>query len=333
MKTLIYLSGFIGILMGQAPAQDTVRVGHFPNITHAQGVIGQANGAIEKALGKKIDWKIFNAGPSAMEALSAGHLDIAYVGPNPAINAYIRSEGAALRIVAGASSGGASLVVHPKSNIQSDKDFAGKKITTPQLGNTQDVAAREWLTAHGHQLKDKGGTVTILPIPNPEQLILFQKGEIDAAWGPEPWPTRMIQEQGGKRYLDERDLWPDKKFCTALVVVRKEFLDANPDLVKKFLAAHVELTNWIKANPAEAQKVLNAEIGREIGKPLPDALLQESWKWFEVTYDPIHSSLLKAADSAFKLGFLGKQNPDLSGIADLRLLNEVLQSQKLEPVK
>ena len=268
-----------------------------------------------------------------MEALTAGYIDIAYVGPNPAINAFIRSEGEALRVVAGASSGGASLVVHPKAGIQSEKDFANKKITTPQLGNTQDVAAREWLGAHGHQLKEKGGTVSILPIPNPEQLILFQKGHIDAAWAPEPWATRLVQETGGRRYLDERDLWPDRRFCTALVVVRKAFLDANPGLVKKFLEGHVETTQWIKAHPEQARKIVNQEIGREMGKPLPDRLLDESWKWFDVTYDPLSATLHRSADSAFKLGFLGKTKPDLKRIADLRLLNEVLATHKLEPVK
>ena len=335
MKTVINLIWMIGLLVGaSAQAEEgDVRIGHFPNITHAQAMVGQANGAFQKAIGKPVDWKIFNAGPAAMEALTAGYVDIAYVGPNPAINAFIRSEGEALRVVAGASSGGASLVIHPKANIGTDKDFADKRITTPQLGNTQDVAAREWLSAHGHQFREKGGTVSILPIPNPEQLILFQKGEIDGAWAPEPWATRLVQELGGKRYLDERDLWPDRQFCTALVVVRKAFLDANPDVVKKFLDVHVEVTQWIKANPEQAKRLINDEIGREVGKPLPVKLLDESWKWFDVTYDPLSATLHRSADSAFKLGFLGKTNPDLAGIADLKLLNEVLATRKLESVK
>lgn len=325
--------GALGLWAVAVHAQEPIRVSHFPNITHAQAIVGHANGAFQKAIGRPIDWKVFNAGPAAMEALSAGHIDIAYVGPNPAINAYIRSEGAALRVVAGAASGGASLVLHPKSGIQADADFAGKKITTPQLGNTQDVAAREWLVAHGHQTREKGGTVSVLPIPNPEQLILFQKGEIDAAWAPEPWATRLIQETGGKRYMDERSLWPDRQFCTALVVVRKAFLEANPDVVKKFLEAHVEVTEWIKANSEQARNLVNSEIGREMGKPLPDRLLEESWKWFDVTYDPLSATLQRSADSAFKLGFLGRTRPDLKAIADLKLLNEVLVTRKLEPVK
>ena len=335
MKTLQYLIWILGILatMTAQAGEHAIRIAHFPNITHAQAILGQANGSFEKALGRPVDWKVFNAGPAAMEALMAGHLDIIYVGPNPAINAYIRSEGQALCVVAGASSGGASLVIHPNSGIQSDKDFGNKKIATPQLGNTQDVAAREWLLSHGYQFQEKGGNVSILPIPNPEQLILFQKGQIDGAWAPEPWATRLVQEAGGRRFLDERDLWPDRQFCTALVVVRKVFLATNPSLVKKFLRAHVEVTQWIKANPSMAKRIINREIGREIGKPLGDPLLEESWKWFDVTYDPLSTTLVKSADSAFHLGFLGKQKPNLSGICDLKLLNKVLEEQKLEPVK
>lgn len=332
MKTLLFV-GIFGLVLGVYAEEPAVRIAHFPNITHAQAILGQANGSFEKALGKPVDWKIFNAGPAAMEALNAGHVDIAYVGPNPAINAYIRSEGQALRVIAGASSGGASLVVRPESGIQSDKEFANKKISTPQLGNTQDVAAREWLLSHGYQFVEKGGNVSVLPIPNPEQLILFQKGEIDGAWAPEPWATRIVQELKGRRFLDERDLWPDRKFCTALVVVRKDFLDAHPDLVKKVLEVHVDLTQQLKASPALTQKIINDEIGREVGKPLPAKLLEESWKWFDVTYDPLSATLSKSADSAFRLGYLGKQSPELSGITDLKLLNEVLLSRKLEPLK
>jgi len=333
MKILLSFIAVLGMVLGASAQESAVRIAHFPNIIHSQAILGQANGSFEKALGKPVEWEIFNAGPAAMEALNAGHVDVAYVGPNPAINAFIRSEGQALRVVAGASSGGASLVVRLGSGIQSDKEFGNKKITTPQLGNTQDVAAREWLLSHGYQFVEKGGNVSVLPIPNPEQLILFQKGEIDAAWAPEPWATRIIQELKGRRFLDERDLWPDRKFCTALVVVRKAFLDANPDLVKKILEVHVDLTQQLKANPALTQKIINDEIGREVGKPLPAKLLEESWKWFDVTYDPLSATLLKSADSAFRLGYLGKQKPDLSGITDLRLLNEVLVTRKLEPLK
>ncbi len=313
----------------------TIRAGHFPNITHAQGVIGQANGWFEKALGKdtKIEWKIFNAGPSAIEALFAGELDLTYIGPNPAINGYVKSKGEALRIVAGAVSGGAGLVIKADSGINTVKDFDGKKIASPQLGNTQDVALRGWLKDNGYEVKEKGGTVQVIPLANPDQLTLFLKKEIDGAWTIEPWVSRLILEGGGKLFLDEREIWPDGKFVTTHLIVSTRFLKEHPDLVKKWIATHVELTEWINKNSEEANKQLNEEIKKETGKALPQNVLDESLKRVGVTYDPIASSLYKSARWAFEQGFLGKEQPDLSNIYDLTLLNEVLSEKGLQPIK
>ncbi|HWP93885.1 MAG TPA: ABC transporter substrate-binding protein [Thermodesulfobacteriota bacterium] len=313
----------------------TIRAGHFPNITHAQGIIGQANGWFEKALGKntKVDWKIFNAGPSAIEALFAGQLDITYIGPNPAINGYVKSKGEALRIIAGGASGGAGLVVRTDSGINTVKDFDGKKIASPQLGNTQDVALRAWLIENGFNLKEKGGTVQVIPLANPDQLTLFLRKEIDGAWTVEPWVTRLILEGNGRLFLDEREIWPDGKFVTTHLIVSTKFLKEHPDLVKKWLAAHVELTEWINKNPVEAKTLLNEEIKRETGKAIPQNVLDESLKRLDITYDPIASSLFKSAKSAYELGFLGSEQPDLSNIYDLTLLNEVLAEKGLQPVK
>jgi len=318
-----------------ADSQTTIRAGHFPNVTHAQGVIGQATGWFEKALGEKteIDWKIFNAGSSAIEALFAGQLDLTYIGPNPAINGYVKSKGEALRIVAGAASGGAGLVVRADSGINTVKDFDGKKIASPQLGNTQDVALRAWLNQNGFKLKEKGGTVQVIPLANPDQLTLFLKKDIDAAWTVEPWVSRLVLEAGGKLFLDERDLWPNGNFVTTHLVVSSKFLKEHPDLVKKWIAAHVELTGWINKNPEQARTLLNEEIKRETGKALPENVLNESLKRIEITYDPIASSLFGSAKSAFDQGFLGSEQPDLSSIYDLTLLNEVLTEKKLKPVK
>lgn len=313
----------------------TIRVGHFPNVTHAQGVIGQANGWFEKALGKnvEVDWKIFNAGPSAIEALFAGQIDLTYIGPNPAINGYVKSKGEALRIIAGAASGGAALVVRADSGIKSVKDFGGKKIASPQLGNTQDVALRSWLKDNSYELKEKGGTVQVIPLENPDQLTLFLRKEIDGAWTVEPWVSRLIYDGGGKLFLNESDLWPDGKYVTTHLIVSTKFLKEHPAIVKKWVAAHVELTNWINKNPEEAKRVLNEEIKRETGKAIPQNILDESMKRIEFTYDPIASSLFKSANSAFELGFLGSQQPDLSNIYDLTILNQVLKQKGLEPVK
>jgi len=315
--------------------QNVVRIGAFPNITHPQAMVGKNEGWFEKALGNnvKIEWKSFNAGPSAIEALFAGALDITYIGPNPAITGYVRSNGEALRVIAGATSGGAALVVRNDSGIQKPEDFHGKRVASPQMGNTQDVALRAWLKAHGMKSADKGGDVMVMPMANPDQLTLFQKKELDAAWAPEPWATRLIKEGNGRLFLDERDLWPKGQFVTAHIIVSTKFLKEHPDVVKSFLRAHVELTQWIGGHLPEAKKMLNDQIQKETGKALSPALLDEAFGRLQVTYDPLRSSLLNSAHSAFEAGFLGKTMPDLSNLYDLSLLDQVLAEKKLKAVQ
>ncbi|MBV8476725.1 MAG: aliphatic sulfonate ABC transporter substrate-binding protein [Acidobacteria bacterium] len=321
---------FFGLILVWASTvfgqQTTIRVGAFPNITHPQAMIGKANGWFEKAMGPqvKIDWKTFNAGPSAIETLFAGALDMTYIGPNPAINGYVRSTGEALRTIAGATSGGAALVVRQDAGITNIDDFHGKRIASPQMGNTQDVALRAWLRAHGMKTTDKGGDVQVIPVANPDQLTLFLKKQLDAAWAPEPWASRLVHEANGRVFLDERSLWPQGQFVTAQLVVSTKFLNEHPDLVKTWLRAHVELTNWINSHLPEAKNMLNAQIRKETGKSLPGEVLDDSFGRLEVTYDPLKSAFLKAAQSAFDAGFLGRQMPDLSSMYDLKLLNEVL---------
>ena len=305
---------------------NTIRVGAFPNITHAQAMVGKANGWFEKAMGPqlKVKWTSFNAGPSAIEALFAGAIDMTYVGPNPAINGYVRSNGEALRVVAGAASGGASLIVRNDSGINTPEDFHGKRVASPQFGNTQDVALRNWLRKHGMKTNDKGGDVQIIPMANPDQLTLFLKKDLDAAWAPEPWATRLIHEGNGRLLVDERTLWPNGQFVIGLLVVNTKFLKAHPDLVKNWIRAHVELTDWINAHQAEAKKLLNRQIQTETSKALPPAVLDEAFSRMQVTYDPLHGALNTAAQQAFEDGFLGRQKTDLSGLYDLALLNQVL---------
>lgn len=335
---VLCLSSFVLLLCSctntSTPQTNVVRLGYFPNITHAQAVIGVADGTFQRALGDsvKIDAKVFNAGPSAIEAMFAGQLDITYIGPNPAINGYVKSKGEALRIIAGATSGGAVLVVRADAGITSPADFRGKKIATPQLGNTQDVAARAWLLKQGFKLKEQGGETQVIPIANPDILTLFQKKEIDAAWVPEPWGARLVHQANGKIFLDERELWEGGRFVTAHVIVSTKFLKARPDLVKKFLVAHVELTERINADSASAKQKLNAEIQRLTGAALPTAILDDAWSRQTITYDPIRASLIGSADAAFKLGFLGDTLPNLDGIYDLTLLNEVLKEKGLATI-
>jgi sulfonate transport system substrate-binding protein len=307
-------------------AQTTIRVGAFPNITHAQAMVGKANGWFDKAMGSqvKVQWTSFNAGPAAIEALFGGAIDMAYVGPNPAINGYVRSNGEAVRVIAGAASGGASLVVRNDSGIQTAQDFHGKRVASPQFGNTQDVALRNWLKGLGMKTTDKGGDVQIIPMANPDQLTLFLKKELDAAWAPEPWATRLIHDGNGRLFLDERTLWPDGQFVIGLLVVNTKFLKSHPDLVKNWIRANVDLTDWINAHPLEAKKLLNQQIQAETGKALPQAVLDEAFTRMQVTYDPLHTAMMTAARQAFDDGFLGRQMPDLSGLYDLTLLNRVL---------
>jgi NitT/TauT family transport system substrate-binding protein len=229
---------------------DEIRVGAFPNITHAQAMVGKANGFFDKAMGSqvKVKWTSFNAGPSAIEALFAGAIDMTYVGPKPAINGYVRSSGEALRVVLGAASGGASLIVRNDSGITRPEDFHGKRVASPQFGNTQDVALRNWLKNHGLKSNDKGGDVQIVPMANPDQLTLFLKKDLDAAWAPEPWATRLIHEGNGRLLVDERTLWPDGQFVIGLLVVNTKFLNAHRDLVKNWIRANVEgldYRDWI----------------------------------------------------------------------------------------
>jgi len=320
----VFLSGFA---FGQSAVP--VRVGAFPNITHPQAMVGKANGAFDKAMGPnvRIEWKSFNAGPSAIEALFAGAIDMTYIGPNPTISGYVRSGGESLRVVAGASSGGAALVVRNDSGITKAADFHGKKVASPQLGNTQDVALRAWLRANGLKTTDKGGDVQVIPLANPDQLTLFLKKDLDAAWAPEPWATRLIREGNGRLYLDERTLWPSGQFVCANLIVRSNFLKEHPEVVKSWLRAHIELTDWINGHLPEAKKLLNQQIRKETGKALPDAVLDEAFGRLQVTYDPLRASLLSSAKSAFDAGFLGRQKPDLSNLYDLSLLNQVLSEK------
>jgi NitT/TauT family transport system substrate-binding protein len=312
-----------------------VRVGYFPNLTHAQALVGRAGGQFEKALGPsvQIEWKAFNAGPAAIEAIFADAIDLTYVGPNPAVTGYVRSQGAAVRVIAGAASGGASLVVRQGAGIEKAADFHGKRVATPQLGNTQDVALRSWLRANGLKPREKGGDVQVLPITNADQFTLFLKGQLDAAWAPEPWASRLVRDAGGRIFIDERDLWPNHEFVITDLIVRPQFLKDHPDVVKNFLRAHVELTDWIGKNPAQAKQILNQQLQKETGKPLEPAVLDDAFSRMAVTYDPIRSALQKATQQAFDEGFLGRTPPDLSGLYDLALLNEVLREKKAKPLQ
>jgi NitT/TauT family transport system substrate-binding protein len=248
-----------------ARAQTTLRVGHFPNVTHVQALIAhnmtrQGKGWFEQRLGPgtKVEWFVYNAGPSAMEAVFAKSIDLTYVGPNPAINAYFKSNGQEGRIVAGSVNGGSALVVRDDSTLKTPADFKGKKIATPQFGNTQDVAARAWLVSGGLAIKQTGGDAQVVPTANPDQLLLFKQKQLDAVWTVEPWISRLEQEAGGKVLIDDRDA------ITTVLVARSDMLTAHKDVAQKFVAAQRELTEWIKANPDAAQDMVRNELDAEL---------------------------------------------------------------------
>lgn len=324
----VLMTGLLATRISNAAEEPVLRLGHFPNITHAQAVMARASGSYEKALGGKIEWVTFNAGPSAIEAIFAGAIDATYIGPNPAINGFIKSKGAVFAIVAGSASGGAALVVRPDSGISSDKDFDGKIIATPQLGNTQDVAARAWFTKKGYRFKEKGGRLTIQPLANPDQLTMFLKKEIDGAWTVEPWVTRLIIEGKGKVFLEEKDLWPQGRYVTTHLIVSKKFMREHPDRVEKLIRAHIEMTRKINADKNAAIPVLNQELQRETGKALPESIISGAFQRVEFTWDPIESSLHTSARDAYTAGFF-KTEPDLNGIYDLSFLNKILRDMKL----
>jgi NitT/TauT family transport system substrate-binding protein len=310
----------------------TLRIGYFPNINHAQAVIGLGRGDFQKALGDNVEVTtlIFNAGPAAIEALFANQIDVAYIGPNPAINGYVQSNGEALRIISGAASGGAVLVVRNDSGINSPQDFANKKFATPELGNTQDIALRNYLLDNGYNTKENGGNVEVLTVKNPDIVTLFLTKQIDGAWVPEPWGEKLIKEANAKVLVDERDLWPNGQFVTAHIIARTDYIEKNPDVIKKLLGAHIDMTSWINNNRNEALQIFNAELNKLMGQTIPEDELREGISRIELTYDPIKESLFKAANDAFDIGFLGKTRPNLSELYELDILNEVLKERSLE---
>src|SRR5436190_3522559 len=307
----------LSILFAVATACSTfgetkVRVGHFPNITHAQALVAhalsrQGKGWFEARLGPgiKIEWFIYNAGPSAMEAIFAKSIDLTYVGPGPALNAYTKANGEEIRLVAGAANGGSGLVVQPDQNLKAPADFRGKKIATPQLGNTQDISCRAWLTEGGLKITQLGGDAQVIPTQNPDQLGLFKAKRIDGVWTVEPWVTRLEQEASGKVLVEEKDA------ATTILVSSVKFLKEKRDLAKKFSQAHAELTDWIIKNPEEAQRLIKAELLAETKSDMSPQLIDAAWKRIVFTAETPRAAVETFMQNSVKAGFI-KTAPDLS---------------------
>src|SRR6184192_1566352 len=293
-------------------AETKIRVGHFPNITHAQGVIAhalsrQGKGWFEQRLGAdtKIEWFVYNAGPSAMEAIFANSIDLSYVGPGPALNAYTKSNGEEIRLIAGAANGGAGLVVQSDQNLNAPADFRGKKIATPQLGNTQDISCRAWLTEGGLKITQLGGDAQVLPTQNPDQLGLFKQKKVDGVWAVEPWLSRLEREASGKVIVEEKDA------ATTVLVSSVKFLNEKRDLVKRFAQAHAELTDWIIKNPDEAQRLIKAELLEETKSDMAPQIIVAAWKRIVFTSETPRASVEKFMQNSVRAGFI-KTAPDIS---------------------
>ncbi len=309
----------------------TLRLGYFANVTHAAAIIGVDRGLFAKELGgTTLQTQIFDAGPSAVEALFGGALDAAYIGPNPAINAFAQSDGKAIRIIAGATSGGAQLVV--RQGINTAQDLRGTTLASPELGNTQDVALRAWLATQGlRNSVQGGGDVTITPTKNSDTLQLAKSGTLDGAWVPEPWASRLVLEAGAKVLVNERELWPNGQFVTTQLIVRTEFLEKYPQTVEALLRGHVDAVQWATENSAEAKTVVNDGINTLTGKPLTPEVIDRAWQNLTVTHDPIAASLQHSADSAVTAG-VAKEKVDLHGIYELSILNRILTQRSLPTV-
>jgi NitT/TauT family transport system substrate-binding protein len=300
-----------------AHAEDIkIRVGHFPNVTHVQALVARNFERQNKSwfaprlgAGVKIEWYVYNAGPSAMEAVFANSIDMTYVGPSPALNAYFRSRGEEVRVVAGAVNGGSALVVQPDSGLKAAADFRGKRIATPQFGNTQDVTARAWLMAGGLRITQTGGDAQVIPTQNPDQLALFQRKELDAVWTVEPWVTRLEREAGGQVLVDE------KTAMTTILVSSVKFLREHRDLATRFAVAHRELTEWIEKNPDEARHMVSDELSATMRAEVSPELLVRAWSRMRVTSDAPLDEFKSWVADAQKVGFM-KNAPDLSRLVE-----------------
>jgi NitT/TauT family transport system substrate-binding protein len=303
----------------------TVHIGYFPNLTHATALVGVQKGIFQKDLGgTKLSTATFNAGPSEIEALNAGSVDIGFIGPSPAVNGYAQSHGKTLKIISGAASGGVKFVVNPKK-IKSVAEVKGKKIATPQLGNTQDVAFLNWLAGKGWKVDPQSGkgAVSVIREDNSVTQAAFRTGAIDGAWVPEPTASQLVAE-GGRTLIDESSLWPGKKFVTTNVVVSQSFLKQHPDVVRAVLKGIVDTNQWINANPAAARTSANDALMNLSGKALPASVIDAAWPSIEFTDDPLAATLRAETDHGVKAGLLTK--PSLAGIYDLAPLNAVLKS-------
>ena len=295
---------------------EKLRVAFFPSIGHAVPIVGLENEFFQERIGEqiKIDTKIFDSGPQVIESIFAGSIDIAYVGPGPTINGFLKSDGMDVKILSGAASGGASFIVQPNSGLDLIENFDGKRIASPQISNSQDVSLRYYLETNGLKSVEKGGTVFVLNISNPDIYTLFAKGDIDGAWISEPWATMLVEELGGVRLFNEEKLWPNEQFASVLLIARTNYLENNPEVIRNWIKSHEETISWINSNPDESKTIFSNFLKKYMGKSLPLKIIDESFSNLEITSNPIKNSVLTFAERADSLGYLGRTGYNLDVI-------------------
>jgi len=306
----------VSLNSSETTSDPKLRIAYFPNIGHAIPIVGMENGFFQNSLGDqiKIETRVFDSGPQAIESLFANSVDIAYVGPGPAINGFLNSQNNNVKILSGAASGGASFIVHPDSEINSASDFSGKKIAAPQIGNTQDVSLRNYLSENNLRPAEKGGSVIVYNISNPDIYTLFVKGDIDGAWVAEPWATILESELDGKRLFYEEELWPENEFASVLLIGNVNYIEKNKKAIQNFLSAHHETMIWINDNPKDTRIVFNNFLDSHLGQSLSDDVVDIALSNLKITDDPKSDSIFSFAEKADTLGYLGRNGYDLSGI-------------------
>jgi NitT/TauT family transport system substrate-binding protein len=313
---ILALAIVISSTQSYTDSDEKIRIAFFPSIVHAVPIVGIENKIFHQSLSDdtQIEVKIFDSGPQVIESLFSNSIDIAYVGPGPVINGYLKSNGNALKILAGAADGGASLIAQKDSGLEHIENFDGKRIAAPQISNTQDVSLRHYLSSHGLIPVEKGGTVYVLNISNPDIYTLFAKGDIDGAWVPEPWATILVQDLGGIRVFNESQFWPDEQFSSVLLIGRTDFIEKNPAMVHDWIQSNKETVEWINTNPEKTKQVYSEFLKNYMGKTLPDEIIDESFSNLIITSDPLKKSVFTFAERADSLGYLGRSGYDINEI-------------------
>ena len=314
---VIGIIAFVGFTQSSVnDSENNIRVAFFPSVVHAVPIIGMETQTFANNLNADLDIqvKIFDSGPQVIESIFSNSVDIAYVGPGPVINGFLKSDGNDLKILAGAASGGASFVIQKNSGLDLIENYSGKRIAAPQISNTQDVSLRHYLAENGLKPAEKGGDVFVLNIANPDIYTLFAKGDIDGAWVPEPWATMLVEELDGVRLFDENEFWPENQFSSVLLIGRSDYIEKNPEIIKKWINANEKTAQWINNHPDESKKLYNEFLNSYMGRTLPQNIVEKSFSNIIITSEPLENSVYTFAERADALGYLGRDGYSLDGL-------------------